>query len=195
MIQTSVFLTVEKTEYFEREGDKKINCDFYFFFVQWRTASPPPCLILLWSSLPERAAYWGQPARETVRRPSMTASRILQSKSAVPVAAGYLQMVDVQPNIYCRVGGFLSYDWSKVTEIRVPSVALCLYYSESSEEESTGEREEEIHAHNEAACFSEMAAVPAEHGSTAPTGESSEPATRSRDFICSSGLLRRMQPD
>lgn len=82
-----------------------------------------------------------------------------------------------------------------MTEIRVPSVALCLDYSESSEEESTGEREEETQAHNEAARFSEISAVPAEHVSTATTGESGEPAAGSRDFICSSGLLRRTQPD
>lgn len=81
-----------------------------------------------------------------------------------------------------------------MTGIRVPSVALCLDYSESSEEESTGEREEEMHAPNEAAGFSGASAVPAEHGSTAPTGESGEPATRSGDVICSSGL-RRTQPD
>lgn len=50
-------------------------------------------------------------------------------------------------------------------EIRFPSVPLCLDCSESSEEESAGDREEEIHAHNEATCLS------AEHGPTAQTGE------------------------
>lgn len=83
--------------------------------------------------------------------------------------------------------------WSEVTEIQFPSVPLCLDYSESSEEESAGEREEEIHAHNEATCFSETPGVPAEHSSTPLTGESCETATSSCEFTCSSALLRPMQ--
>ncbi|XP_056893650.1 long-chain-fatty-acid--CoA ligase ACSBG2 isoform X2 [Takifugu flavidus] len=47
--------------------------------------------------------------------------------------------------------------------------------NESSEEESTGEREEEICAHNEAARSSEMSAVPAERGSTALTEKAERP--------------------
>lgn len=80
-----------------------------------------------------------------------------------------------------------------MTEIRFPSVPLCLDYSESSEEEFAGEREDEIHAHNEATCFSETPGVPAEHGSAPLTGEICETATGSGEFSCSSALLRPMQ--
>lgn len=72
---------------------------------------------------------------------------------------------------------FPSLERSKVAEIRFPSVSLCLGCSESSEEESTGERDEEIHAHNEAARFSETSGVSVEHGPTAQTGECWETAT------------------
>lgn len=45
---------------------------------------------------------------------------------------------------------------------------LVLFCSESSEEESTGEKEEEIGAHNEVSAETE---VPAEHASNTQTGE------------------------
>lgn len=85
--------------------------------------------------------------------------------------------------------------WSEVTEIQFPSVPLRLVHSESSEEESAGEREEELHGHNEATCFSETPGVPAEHSSAPLTGESCEtaPPPRSREFTCSSALLRPRQ--
>lgn len=46
-----------------------------------------------------------------------------------------------------------------------------LLCSESSEEESTGEREEEIGAHNEATSSTKTTKVPAEHTSNTQTGE------------------------
>lgn len=57
-----------------------------------------------------------------------------------------------------------------MTEIRFESVPLCPDCSESSEEESAGEREEEVHARREASCFSETSGVSAEHGPAAQTG-------------------------
>lgn len=46
-----------------------------------------------------------------------------------------------------------------------------LFLSESSEEESTGDREEEIGAHNEVACSTETTEVPVEYSSNTQTGE------------------------